>query len=86
VRVTNRHEFADPSTLTFELQLMVATYPIVDGGPPQTTQHVLQYTFPLEIDLLAELERLKLVERWDGWHQQPYTAISPRHVSVYGRL
>ncbi|MGX4692306.1 class I SAM-dependent methyltransferase [Streptomyces sp. JNUCC 63] len=67
-------------------QLMVATHTIVDGGPPETTQHVLRYAFPLEIDLLAEMAGLKFVERWGGWHQQPYTAISPRHVSVYERV
>ncbi|MEW2047474.1 class I SAM-dependent methyltransferase [Streptomyces sp. NPDC005476] len=67
-------------------QLMVATHTIVDGGPPETTQHVIRYAFPLEIDLLAELSGLKLVERWAGWHQQPYTAISQRHVSVYERV
>ncbi|MFJ2816623.1 class I SAM-dependent methyltransferase [Streptomyces sp. NPDC087294] len=67
-------------------QLMVATHTIVDGGPPETTQHVLRYAFPLEIDLLAELSGLKLVERWGGWHQQPYMASSPRHVSVYERV
>ena len=67
-------------------QLMVATHTIVDGGAPQTTQHVIRYAFPFEIDALAELAGLKLVERWSGWHQQPYTAISPRHISVYERV
>lgn len=67
-------------------QFMVATHTIVDGGSPETTQHVLRYAFPLEIDLLAELAGLKFVERWGGWHQQPYTAISSRHVSVYERV
>ncbi|MEU0332785.1 class I SAM-dependent methyltransferase [Streptomyces sp. NPDC006193] len=67
-------------------QLMVATHTIVDGGPPETTQHVIRCAFPLEIDLLAELSGLKLVERWAGWHQQPYTAISQRHVSAYERV
>ncbi|MFJ4002680.1 class I SAM-dependent methyltransferase [Streptomyces sp. NPDC090023] len=66
-------------------QLMVATHTILDGGAPQTTQHVLRYAFPLEIDLIAELAGLRLVERRAGWHKEPFTAISPRHVSVYER-
>lgn len=64
-------------------QLMVGTHTIVDGGPPQTRQHVLRYAFPFEIDLLAELSGLRLAERHDGWTRQPYTASSLRHVSVY---
>ncbi|MDU0301745.1 class I SAM-dependent methyltransferase [Streptomyces sp. PAL114] len=66
-------------------QIMVATHTILDGGAPETTQHVLRYAFPLEIDLLAELAGLRLVERWAGWHKEPFTATSPRHVSVYER-
>lgn len=66
-------------------QLMIGSHTIVDGGPPETTHHVLRYAFPLEIDLLAELCGLRLVERWDGWTRLPYTAISGRHVSVYER-
>ncbi|WP_107452212.1 class I SAM-dependent methyltransferase [Streptomyces sp. NRRL F-5650] len=67
-------------------QLMVATHTIVDGGPPQTTQHVIRYAFPFEIDSLAELAGLKLVERWSDWRRTPYTAASPRHISVYERV
>ncbi|PWI16989.1 class I SAM-dependent methyltransferase [Streptomyces sp. Act143] len=66
-------------------QLMVATHTILDGGAPQTTQHVLRYAFPQEIDLLAELAGLRLVERTAGWRKEPFTALSPRHVSVFER-
>lgn len=64
-------------------QLMIGTHTIVDGGPPETKQHVLRYAFPFEIDLLAELAGLRLVERYESWTRQPYTAASLRHVSVY---
>lgn len=75
----------DTLTVDKTQQLMVATHTIVDGGPPQTTHHVLRYAFPLEIDLLAELAGLRPVERWSGWFQEPYSVTSPRHVSVYER-
>ena len=32
-------------------------------------------------DLMAPLEGLR--ERWGGWHREPFTASSTRHVSVY---
>ncbi len=45
----------------------------------------LRYAFPGELDLMARLAGLELKERWGDWNRQPFTASSPRHVSVYGR-
>jgi SAM-dependent methyltransferase len=46
---------------------------------------VCRYIWPSELDLMARLAGLRLVERWGGWLGEPYTAASTRHVSVYGR-
>jgi SAM-dependent methyltransferase len=40
---------------------------------------------PSELDLMARVAGLRLVERWGGWHREPFTAASERHVSVYAR-
>jgi SAM-dependent methyltransferase len=40
---------------------------------------------PSELDLMARLAGLRLVDRWGGWEREPYTAASDRHVSVYRR-
>ena len=40
--------------------------------------------WPAELDLMARLAGLRLVERWGGWHRQPYTGHD-QHVSVYER-
>jgi trans-aconitate methyltransferase len=45
----------------------------------------IRYAFPPELDLMARLAGLELQNRWGGWHREPFTADSPRHVSVYGR-
>ncbi|MEU5300509.1 class I SAM-dependent methyltransferase [Streptomyces noursei] len=66
-------------------QLMLSTHTIIDGGAPATREHVLRYAFPFEIDLLAELSGLRLVERTEDWCGTPYTSASLRHVSVYER-
>ena len=42
-------------------------------------------TTPAELDLMAQLAGLRLVERWGGWLREPFTGESPRHVSVWGR-
>jgi SAM-dependent methyltransferase len=43
----------------------------------------IRYAFPSELDLMARLAGLELVDRWGGWRREPFTADSPRHVSVY---
>ena len=40
--------------------------------------------WPAELDLMARLAGLRLVDRWGGWHKQPYTGRD-MHVSLYTR-
>jgi SAM-dependent methyltransferase len=46
---------------------------------------VTRYAWPSEIDLMARIAGLSLRSRWGGWSGEPFTASSPRHISVYGR-
>lgn len=41
--------------------------------------------WPSELDLMARIAGLHLVDRWGGWRREPFTAASERHVSVYAR-
>lgn len=41
--------------------------------------------WPSEMDLMARLAGLRLVERSGGWSGERFDASSPFHVSVYGR-
>jgi hypothetical protein len=43
----------------------------------------LRYIWPAELDLMARLAGLDLVQRSGGWRGEPYTATSGSHVSVY---
>lgn len=45
----------------------------------------LRLAGPAELDLMAQLAGLRLHARYGGWHREPFTSDSPRHVSVYGR-
>lgn len=65
------------------LQLMVGVHTILDSGAPESTQHVMRYAFPRELDLIAESCGLRLESRWADFTKQPFTAASHRHVSVY---
>ena len=39
---------------------------------------------PGEMDLMARIAGLRLVERFASWQRTPFDAHSPAHVSVYG--
>ena len=45
----------------------------------------IRYAWPSELDLMARLAGLRLRERHGGWHGEPFTAASQRHVSIYER-
>ncbi|MGI9604225.1 MAG: class I SAM-dependent DNA methyltransferase [Acidimicrobiales bacterium] len=46
---------------------------------------VTRYIWPSEMDLMARLAGLRLIDRWGGWRQETFTADSKNAVSVYGR-
>jgi SAM-dependent methyltransferase len=45
----------------------------------------IRYSFPSELDLMAQLAGLRLRHRWGGWHKEPFDSSSLFHVSVYER-
>jgi SAM-dependent methyltransferase len=44
-----------------------------------------RYVWPSELDLMAELAGMRLLHRWAGWWQEPFTSESRSHVSVWVR-
>jgi SAM-dependent methyltransferase len=42
-----------------------------------------RYVWPSELDLMARLAGMTLVERWSDWGREPFTADSGSHVSVW---
>jgi Methyltransferase domain len=45
----------------------------------------LRYAWPAELDLMARLAGMRLQDRWADWRREPFTALSPSHVSVYAK-
>ena len=43
----------------------------------------IRYSYPSELDLMAETAGLRLEHRWSGWEREPFTGDSVKHVSVY---
>ncbi len=46
---------------------------------------VLRYAWPQELDLMADIAGLRRLERWGSWAQDPFTAESRMHVTLYGK-
>jgi SAM-dependent methyltransferase len=42
-----------------------------------------RYVWPSELDLMAEMAGMRLVERWSGWKREPFTSESRRLVAVW---
>ncbi len=83
------HAFAvTPTHLGFE-EYDVATqiafshhYWVVDGKL-ETFSAPFRYVWPSELDLMARIAGMTLLERWSDWTREPFTSESRSHVSVW---
>jgi hypothetical protein len=57
-------------------------YDFVDGRV-EANPIEMRYAWPSELDLMARLAGMRLQDRWANWRREPFTALSPSHVSVY---
>jgi 2-polyprenyl-3-methyl-5-hydroxy-6-metoxy-1,4-benzoquinol methylase len=56
---------------------------LTETAPARLRPWAIRYATAPEIDLMGRLAGLGLRERWGGWQQEPFTAESARHISVY---
>jgi SAM-dependent methyltransferase len=79
---------ADPEGFSFDVYDVVTQsfssqhFFIVDGRL-EAFPVEFRYAWPSELDLMARLAGLRHEHRWAGWRREPFTALSPGHVSVY---
>jgi SAM-dependent methyltransferase len=79
---------ADPAGMSYYVYDVVTQrlsgqhYHLVDGRV-QASPTEMRYAWPAELDLMARLAGMRLENRWAGWRREPFTALSPAHVSVY---
>jgi hypothetical protein len=80
---------ADPTALSFYVYDVVTQrlsgrhYHVEDDGALRPSPIEMRYVWPSELDLMARIGGLALEHRWGGWNEEPFTALSPSHVSVY---
>jgi SAM-dependent methyltransferase len=81
---------ADPEGFSFDVYDVVTQhfssqhFYIVDGRI-EAYPVEFRYVWPSELDLMARLAGMRLEARWAGWRREPFTALSPAHVSVYAK-
>ena len=79
---------ADPKGMSYYVydtvtqRLSGQHYDFSDGGV-QPSPIEMRYAWPAELDLMARLAGMRLEGRWGGWKREPFTGLSPAHVSVY---
>ncbi len=64
-------------------QGLVSHHMTVDEGAGRHHAIPFRYVWPSELDLMARLAGLRPCHRWGGWKQEPFTADSRSHVSVW---
>jgi SAM-dependent methyltransferase len=57
----------------------------VRDGRVEKSSGPFRYVWPAELDLMARLAGMELVERWEGWRREPFTNDSRKHVSVWAK-
>jgi SAM-dependent methyltransferase len=62
-------------------QRLVSHHYWVTEGRSVRSRH--RYVWPAELDLMARLAGMQLTQRWGGWREEPFTADSRSHVSVW---
>lgn len=58
----------------------------IEDGKAECQSIPFRYVWPAELDLMAQLAGMTLVERWADWQREPFTATSAKHVSVWEKL
>jgi SAM-dependent methyltransferase len=64
-------------------QRLISHHYWVEHGRLVVYSPPFRYVWPSELDLMARLAGMTLRERWGDWNRDPFTAESPRHVSVW---
>jgi SAM-dependent methyltransferase len=79
---------ADPEGFSFDVydvvtQRFSSQHFYIADGKVEAYPVEFRYAWPAELDLMARLAGMRLQDRWAGWKREPFTAVSPSHVSVY---
>lgn len=67
-------------------QLVTSQHVILADNGVQLCPVTIRYTWPSELDMMAEVAGMTLVDRWGDWERGSFSSGSGKHISVYGLL
>ena len=85
VSVTNERVTLDASQLDVARQHVTSQKVVLTDGAVRLYPIQIRYSWPSELDLMAQLAGLRLRERWAGWRRESFDSRSVKHVSLYER-
>lgn len=85
IQLESQQARLDASMIDPIRQVITSQHIAMDSQQIQINPVKLRYIWPSEMDLMARLAGLKLLHRWGNWDQSPFTRISNKHISVYGK-
>ena len=72
-------------TLDIATQQLVSHHYLITGDRVALFESPHRFAWPSELDLMAQIAGLRLVERWGDWDRSAFTSASMKHVSVWQR-
>lgn len=82
--ISDNHWDVDEYDLTTQGQ--VSHHLHFEGNTVRRNSVPFRYVWPSELDLMARLAGMELVERWADWDRAPFDSASTKHVSVWKRM
>ena len=58
----------------------------ISDGEVEAFSAPFRYVWPAELDLMARLAGMSLLERWNDWDRSPFTSDSRSHISVWEKM
>jgi SAM-dependent methyltransferase len=83
--VTEDSAIIEVSRLDKVQQRVTTQMVMFDGQGMHLYPVAIRYSWPAELDLMADRAGLRLTERHADWDRRPFTSASTGHVSVYER-
>jgi len=77
------HHLGFDEFVDFANQLSMSHHYYIDGDRVRQVSGTFRWTWPSELDLMAQLAGMQLESRWENWMRAPFTGSSRMHVSVW---
>ena len=85
VQVDENRVRIDVTEMDQAAQQLISQHLVINEAGVQLYPVRLRFAYPPELDLMARIAGLRLLNRWGSWRREQFTADSTRHISIYGK-